>query len=51
MSGLYRSMSGRSVRGRGHSLTIDSGWRTVADATLEWLASKSLGAPIDATTA
>jgi hypothetical protein len=22
---------------RGHSLTIDSGWREVADATLEWL--------------
>lgn len=28
--------------GRGHSLTIDSGWRVVADATLEWLASKFL---------
>jgi pimeloyl-ACP methyl ester carboxylesterase len=24
--------------GRGHSLTIDSGWREVADATIEWLA-------------
>ena len=22
---------------RGHSLTIDSGWKDVADATLEWL--------------
>ena len=30
--------------GRGHSLTIDSGWRSVADVTLEWLASKRLGA-------
>jgi hypothetical protein len=25
---------------RGHSLTIDSGWRTVADACLSWLAKK-----------
>ena len=32
--------------GRGHSLTIDSGWRTVADVTLEWLASKSLDVPV-----
>ena len=36
--------------GRGHSLTIDSGWREVADVTLEWLASKSLDAPTPATT-
>ena len=28
--------------GHGHSLTIDNGWRTVADATLEWLASNRL---------
>jgi pimeloyl-ACP methyl ester carboxylesterase len=28
--------------GRGHSLTIDNGWRAVADVTLEWLASKGL---------
>jgi pimeloyl-ACP methyl ester carboxylesterase len=27
----------RQFEGRGHSLTIDSGWREVADATLEWL--------------
>jgi hypothetical protein len=27
----------RQFQGRGHSLTIDSGWREVADATLEWL--------------
>ena len=31
--------------GRGHSLTIDSGWRDVADATLEWLAAQNLAAP------
>lgn len=28
--------------GRGHSLTIDSGWRDVADVTLDWLAAKGL---------
>jgi alpha-beta hydrolase superfamily lysophospholipase len=27
----------KQFEGRGHSLTIDSGWREVADATLEWL--------------
>jgi pimeloyl-ACP methyl ester carboxylesterase len=27
---------------RGHSLTIDSGWRVVADTTLEWLRTHSL---------
>jgi pimeloyl-ACP methyl ester carboxylesterase len=26
--------------GKGHSLTIDSGWRDVADVTLNWLAAK-----------
>lgn len=26
--------------GRGHSLTIDSGWRDVAEATLNWLSGK-----------
>lgn len=26
--------------GRGHSLTIDSGWKEVADVALEWLAAK-----------
>ena len=30
--------------GRGHSLTIDAGWRDVADVTLDWLASKKLDA-------
>ena len=29
--------------GRGHSLTIDSGWRDVAEAVLEWLRSNGLG--------
>ena len=28
--------------GRGHSLTIDSGWHEIADATLDWLRSQSL---------
>ena len=28
---------------RGHSLTIDSGWRDVADATLTWLNKQGLG--------
>jgi len=27
---------------RGHSLTIDSGWRQVADASLSWLEQRSL---------
>ena len=34
--------------GRGHSLTIDAGWRDVADATLEWLASQKLEADVPA---
>ena len=37
--------------GRGHSLTIDSGWRDVADVALEWLASKSLDASAPSTSA
>jgi pimeloyl-ACP methyl ester carboxylesterase len=36
----------QEIEGRGHSLTIDSGWRTVADVALEWLASKSLDVPV-----
>ncbi|MGF0117050.1 hypothetical protein ACQFYA_12095 [Promicromonospora sp. Marseille-Q5078] len=31
--------------GRGHSLTIDAGWRSVADVVLDWLAAKNLDAP------
>ena len=27
----------RQFEGRGHSLTVDSGWRDVADAVLDWL--------------
>jgi esterase/lipase len=27
---------------RGHSLTIDHGWREVADSVLDWLRSKKL---------
>jgi non-heme chloroperoxidase len=30
------------VAGRGHSLTIDHGWRDVADAVLAWLTGKGL---------
>jgi len=29
---------------RGHSLTVDSGWRAVADTCLEWLGKQELGA-------
>jgi len=35
--------------GRGHSLTIDAGWRDVADVVLDWLAAKNLDAPALAT--
>jgi pimeloyl-ACP methyl ester carboxylesterase len=31
----------KQFEGRGHSLTIDHGWREVADATLEWLAANT----------
>jgi len=27
----------RQFEGRGHSLTIDHGWKDVADAVLDWL--------------
>ena len=27
--------------GRGHSLTIDNGWRDVADVALNWLAARA----------
>lgn len=33
----------RVFKDRGHSLVIDHGWREVAEACLEWLASKGLG--------
>ena len=32
----------KQFEGRGHSLTIDSGWREVADAVLAWLADQGL---------
>jgi esterase/lipase len=33
----------QQFEGRGHSLTIDSGWREVAEAVLEWLKANDLG--------
>ena len=35
----------RSFEGKGHSLTIDHGWRAVADDVLAWLQSQELSAP------
>ncbi len=32
----------RKFEGRGHSLTVDSGWKDVADAVLEWLKVQGL---------
>ncbi|WP_315092929.1 alpha/beta hydrolase [uncultured Cellulomonas sp.] len=34
----------QEIPGRGHSLTIDAGWRVVADVALGWLASQRLDA-------
>jgi pimeloyl-ACP methyl ester carboxylesterase len=43
---LYRHSSAttdfQQFAGRGHSLTVDSGWREVADAVLDWLKRHSL---------
>jgi non-heme chloroperoxidase len=43
---LYRHSSAvtdfQQFAGRGHSLTIDNGWREVADAVLNWLKRQSL---------
>ena len=33
----------KQFEGRGHSLTIDTGWREVAEAILEWLKANDLG--------
>jgi pimeloyl-ACP methyl ester carboxylesterase len=33
----------KQFEGRGHSLTVDSGWREVAEAILEWLKANGLG--------
>jgi hypothetical protein len=44
----------KEFEGRGHSLTMDSGWSVVARATLEWLDAQNLsvshidGDPIEA---
>ena len=32
--------------GRGHSLTIDSGWREVADVTLEWMKQRQVASAV-----
>jgi hypothetical protein len=32
----------REFADRGHSLTIDSGWQDVADASLAWLGERGL---------
>jgi pimeloyl-ACP methyl ester carboxylesterase len=32
----------RQFEGRGHSLTVDSGWKDVADAVLDWLKVQGL---------
>jgi pimeloyl-ACP methyl ester carboxylesterase len=32
----------KQFEGRGHSLTVDKGWREVADATLDWLKTNGL---------
>ena len=43
---LYRKSNAvtdfHEFEGRGHSLTIDHGWRDVADTTLAWLASHNI---------
>src|SRR5215468_5668199 len=43
---LYRNSSAvtdfQQFAGKGHSLTIDNGWREVADAVLDWLRRHSL---------
>jgi esterase/lipase len=32
----------KHFEGRGHSLTIDNGWKELADAVLEWLHANGL---------
>ena len=39
---LRRGDRAQAVRGRGHSLTVDSGWPDVADAVLDWLKANGL---------
>ena len=46
--GLYRKSDAvtdfHEFEGRGHSLTIDHGWRDVADTTLSWMAHREVAA-------
>lgn len=43
---LYKNSSATTdfheFEGRGHSLTVDNGWRDVADVTLSWLAAREV---------
>ena len=43
---MYRKSSAetdvRRFPDRGHSLTVDSGWRDVAQASLDWLAGQGI---------
>ncbi len=45
--GLYEKSDAvtdfHEFEGRGHSLTIDNGWRDVADAALAWMAKRQVG--------
>ena len=36
----------QQIEGRGHSLTIDAGWRDVADASLAWIAAQGLSSSL-----
>ncbi|MBS1690824.1 MAG: alpha/beta hydrolase [Actinobacteria bacterium] len=46
---LYRKSAAitdfHEFEGRGHSLTVDHGWRDVADTSLAWLTRRSAGIP------
>ncbi len=47
--GLYQKSSAitdfHEFEGRGHSLTIDHGWRDVADTTLAWMTQRQADIP------
>jgi len=47
--GLYKKSSAvtdfHQFEGRGHSLTIDEGWRDVADTALAWMADRQVDTP------
>jgi len=36
------STDSHEFEGRGHSLTIDKGWRDVADTALSWMADRQV---------